>query len=82
MYDDVKGKEFISDLKAEITSEDICVAFTVKLPTDWKIQLVSEVGLLSLNQDTQVNVHIFYGDINDILFFCFKNGLISNRRKV
>ena len=47
MSDDVKGKEFISDLKAEITSEDICVAFTVKLPTDWKIQLVSEVGLLS-----------------------------------
>ncbi|XP_041533635.1 vomeronasal type-2 receptor 26-like [Microtus oregoni] len=80
--DDVKGKEFISDLKAEIASEDICVAFTVKLPTNWKIQLVSEVGLLSLNQDTQVNVHIFYGDINDILFFCFKNGLISNRRKV
>ncbi|XP_041533630.1 vomeronasal type-2 receptor 26-like [Microtus oregoni] len=80
--DDVKGKEFISDLKAEIALEDICVAFTVKLPTNWKIQLVSEVGLLNLNQDTQVNVHIFYGDINDILFFCFKNGLISNRRKV
>ncbi|XP_041533648.1 vomeronasal type-2 receptor 26-like [Microtus oregoni] len=80
--DDLKGKEFISSLKAEMASEDICAAFTVKLSANWKIHIVSEVELPKLNQDTQVNVYILYGDIDDILFFCFIHEIISNRRKM
>ena len=80
--DDLKGKEFISGLKSEMASEDICAVFTVKLPANWNIYSESKFRLLKLNQDTQVNVHVIYGDMNDIVFFCFINGFMLNRRKV
>ncbi|XP_057627666.1 vomeronasal type-2 receptor 116-like, partial [Chionomys nivalis] len=79
--DDLKGKEFLSDLKAEMVSEDICVAFTKKVPTNWKPQL-SEVGLVNSIQYIQVNVNVFYGDMNELQLLCIQNGIMSIRRKV
>ncbi|XP_076416493.1 vomeronasal type-2 receptor 116-like [Peromyscus maniculatus bairdii] len=80
--DDLKGKEFLSDLKAEMLSEDICVAFTEKLQANWKFQLTSDVGLVNLIQHTQANVHVFYGDIDDLVFFCMENKIMKAKRKV
>ncbi|XP_076417518.1 vomeronasal type-2 receptor 26-like isoform X2 [Peromyscus maniculatus bairdii] len=80
--DDLKGKEFLSDLKAEMVSEDICVAFTEKLQANWKIQLTSDVGLVNLMQHTQANVHVFYGDIDDLVFLCMQNEIIKAIMKV
>ncbi|XP_051018062.1 vomeronasal type-2 receptor 116-like [Acomys russatus] len=67
--DDLKGKEFFSQLKAEMTSEDICLAFTQVIPVNWKSWKKYVPGTVNLNQHTQVNVAIFYGDINDVLPF-------------
>nr|XP_042123935.1 vomeronasal type-2 receptor 116-like [Peromyscus maniculatus bairdii] len=80
--DDLKGKEFLSDLKAEMVSEDICVAFTEKLQANWKFQLTYDVGLVNLIQNTQANVHVFYGDIDDLVFFCAQNEIMKAGRKV
>uniref|UniRef100_A0A3B2WCD9 Parathyroid cell calcium-sensing receptor n=1 Tax=Mus musculus TaxID=10090 RepID=A0A3B2WCD9_MOUSE len=80
--DDLKGMEFLSHLKAEMVSEDICVAFTKSLKTNWKVQYTSGVGLANLNHHPQVNVNILYGDIDDLLYFCLENKLLSSRRKV
>nr|XP_042124615.1 vomeronasal type-2 receptor 26-like [Peromyscus maniculatus bairdii] len=80
--DDLKGKEFLSDLKAEMVSEDICVAFTEKLQANWKYQLTSDVGLVNLIQHTQANVHVFYGDIDDLVFFFMKTKIMKAIRKV
>ncbi|XP_051061071.1 vomeronasal type-2 receptor 26-like [Phodopus roborovskii] len=80
--DDLKGKEFLSDMKAEITSEGICVAFTENLQTNWKIHLMSGVGLVNLKKHTQVNVYVFYGDIDDLLFYFLNNEIMLIRNKV
>nr|XP_042125925.1 taste receptor type 1 member 2-like [Peromyscus maniculatus bairdii] len=80
--DDLKGKEFLSDLKAEMVSEDICVAFTEKLQSNWKFQIISDVGLVNLIKHTQANVHVFYGDIDALVFFCMQNEIMKSIRKV
>ncbi|XP_051018060.1 vomeronasal type-2 receptor 116-like [Acomys russatus] len=80
--DDLKGKEFLSQLKAEMTSEDICVAFTHIIPVNWKLWGKYGLGILNLNQHTQVNVAIFYGDINDLLMFLIANNVPLTRKKV
>ncbi|XP_060232220.1 vomeronasal type-2 receptor 26-like [Meriones unguiculatus] len=72
VVDELKGKEFLSHLKAEMASEDICVAFTQKFPAYWKEGLKYVVGLVDLTQHTQVNVQVFYGDIDDLIF-CIDN---------
>ncbi|XP_038200445.1 vomeronasal type-2 receptor 116-like [Arvicola amphibius] len=79
--DDLKGEEFLSDLKAEMASEDICVAFTGKFPTNLKIQL-SDIGLVHLNQYIQVNVNVFYGDMNELQILCIQNEITSITTKV
>lgn len=79
--DDLKGKKFLSDLKAEMVSEDICVAFTGKIPTNWKFQL-SEIDLVNLIQYIQVNVNVFYGDMNELMLLCIQNEIMSIGRKV
>lgn len=79
---DLKGTEFLSHLKAEMVSEDICVAFIERLTANWKVQYKSGVGLVNLNHHAQVNVKVFYGDIDDLLYFCLKNKLMSTRRTV
>ncbi|XP_055481245.1 vomeronasal type-2 receptor 26-like, partial [Psammomys obesus] len=73
VLDDRKGKEFLSHLRAEMVSEDICVAFTKKFPAFWKVGLKNVAILMDLNQHTQVNVQIFYGDIDDLMLFCLDN---------
>ncbi|XP_051061068.1 vomeronasal type-2 receptor 116-like [Phodopus roborovskii] len=80
--EDLKGMEFLSELKAEIASVDICVAFIETIPANWKLQMMSGGGLLNLNQHTKVNVYVFYGDRDDVLFFCIINGIMSKRKKV
>ncbi|XP_051061069.1 vomeronasal type-2 receptor 116 [Phodopus roborovskii] len=80
--EDLKGMEFLSELKAEIVSVDICVAFMEKIPTNWKLQLITWDHLMNLNQHTKVNVYVFYGDIDDVLLFCIINGIMSKRKKV
>lgn len=66
-----------------MATENICVAFTEKkkLSNNWKIQLMTQVGY-NLNQHTKVNVHIFYGDIGDLLLFFVENYIISTKSKV
>uniref|UniRef100_A0A8C2N398 G-protein coupled receptors family 3 profile domain-containing protein n=1 Tax=Cricetulus griseus TaxID=10029 RepID=A0A8C2N398_CRIGR len=80
--DDLKGKEFLSDMTAELASKDICVAFTEKIPTYMKLELLFGGGLVNLSQHTKVNVHVFYGDIDDVLFFYILNEIRSNRKKM
>ncbi|XP_051061070.1 vomeronasal type-2 receptor 116-like [Phodopus roborovskii] len=78
--EDPKGMEFLSELKAEIASVDICVAFMETIPANWELQMMSGGGLLNLN--TKVNVYVFYGNRDDVLFFCIRNGIMSKRKKV
>ncbi|XP_060232248.1 vomeronasal type-2 receptor 26-like [Meriones unguiculatus] len=80
--DDQRGREFLSDLKVKMVSEDICVAFTEKLPDNWKSSLKYDYGLLNLKQHTGVNVNLFYGDIDDLLFFCVDIHIFLTRKKV
>ncbi|XP_060232391.1 vomeronasal type-2 receptor 116-like, partial [Meriones unguiculatus] len=81
VVDNLKGEEVLSHLKAEMTSEDICVAFTQKFPVYWKEGLKYVAGLVDLNQHTQVSVQVFYGDINELLF-CINNEILLARGKV
>ncbi|XP_036022752.1 vomeronasal type-2 receptor 116-like [Onychomys torridus] len=82
LSDDLKGEEFLSDLKVEMLSEEICVAFTEKLQTNWSFQSMSGVGFVNLIQHAQANVYIFYGDIDDLVFFCMENEIMKARKKV
>ncbi|XP_057620675.1 vomeronasal type-2 receptor 116-like, partial [Chionomys nivalis] len=77
--DDLKGKEFLSNLEAEMASEDICVAFTEKLQRNWIIYFVPQVEF-NFYEDTQANVHIFYGDIDVVLHFLMINVKKETRR--
>ncbi|XP_027271856.1 vomeronasal type-2 receptor 116-like [Cricetulus griseus] len=80
--DDLNGKEFLSDLTAELASEDICVAFTEKIPTFKKMDFLFWVGVVNLSQHTKVNVYVFYGDIDDVLIFYILNEIKSKRKKL
>ncbi|XP_027241642.1 vomeronasal type-2 receptor 26-like isoform X1, partial [Cricetulus griseus] len=80
--DDLKGKEFLSDMTAELASEDICVAFTEKIPTFKKMDFLFGVGVVNLSQHTKVNVYVFYGDIDDVLIFYILNEIKSKRKKM
>ncbi|XP_060232169.1 vomeronasal type-2 receptor 116-like, partial [Meriones unguiculatus] len=80
--DDKKGREFLSDLKVKMVSEDICVAFTQKLPDNLNHNVKYDYGLLNLKQHTRVNVNLFYGDIDDLLFFCVHIRIFLFRKKV
>ncbi|CAO2630834.1 Vomeronasal type-2 receptor 116 [Lemmus lemmus] len=77
--DDLKSKKFLSDLKAEMVLEDICVAFTEKLQRNWNIHFMPQVEF-NIYQHTEVNVHVFYGDIDDFLFFLTINENMETRR--
>ncbi|XP_060232458.1 LOW QUALITY PROTEIN: vomeronasal type-2 receptor 116-like, partial [Meriones unguiculatus] len=65
--DDGRGREFLSDLTVKIGSEDICVAFTEKLSDNSKYRIIYDYGLLNLYQHIQVNVILFYGNIDDLV---------------
>ncbi|XP_060232533.1 vomeronasal type-2 receptor 116-like, partial [Meriones unguiculatus] len=81
--DDWRGREFLSDLKAEMVSEDICVVFTEKLLDNFNANVKYGYGLQNLKQHTRVNVNLFYGDIDDLLFFCVDiHNIFVTRRKV
>ncbi|XP_051018061.1 vomeronasal type-2 receptor 116-like [Acomys russatus] len=80
--DDLKGKAFLSQLKAEMTSEDICVAFTQIIPVNWNSGEKHRAGIVNLNQYTEVNVEVFYGDVDDLLVFCLQNNVFLKGKKV
>ncbi|XP_060232014.1 vomeronasal type-2 receptor 116-like, partial [Meriones unguiculatus] len=81
--DDQRGREFLSDLKVKMVSEDICVAFTEKLLDNFKENVKYGYGLQNLKQHTRVNVNLFYGGIDDLLFFCVDiHNIFVTRRKV
>ncbi|XP_060232441.1 vomeronasal type-2 receptor 116-like, partial [Meriones unguiculatus] len=81
--DDQRGKEFLSDLKVKMVSEDICVAFTEKLLDNFNENVKYGYGLQNLKQHTRVNVNLFYGEIDDLLFFCVDiHNIFVTRRKV
>ncbi|XP_060232213.1 vomeronasal type-2 receptor 26-like [Meriones unguiculatus] len=80
--DDQRGREFLFDLKVKMVPEDICVAFTEKLPDKWNYRVKYDYGLLNLKQHTRVNVNLFYGDIDDLLFFCVDIHIFVTRKKV
>lgn len=63
--DDLKGMEFVSHLK-EDGSEDICVDFTGKLEDNWKIHVLFEIQLVNVNEYKEVNVQLFYGNIDNL----------------
>ncbi|KAL1790446.1 vomeronasal type-2 receptor 116-like, partial [Sigmodon hispidus] len=79
--DDMKGKKFLSDLKAEMVSEDICVAFTEILPVNLNIKSFAS-NEVNLDQYAEVNVHIFYGNTDDLIFFLFENIHLQPRSNV
>ncbi|XP_055475428.1 vomeronasal type-2 receptor 116-like [Psammomys obesus] len=80
--DDQRGREFLSDLKVKMVKEDICVAFTVKLPDNLNENVNYDYGLQNLKQHARVNVNVFYGDIDDLLFFCVDIRIFVTRKKV
>jgi vomeronasal 2 receptor len=80
--DDLKGMEFLSHLKAEMVSEDICVAFTESLTANWKVEYKSGVELVNFNHHAQVHVKVFYGDMDELVYFCVINKLMSTRKMV
>lgn len=63
MSDDLKGMEFLSHLKEEM---DICVDFTGKLENNWKIHVLFEIQLANVNEYKEVNVQIFYGNVDNL----------------
>lgn len=79
LSDDGRGREFLSDLTVKIGSEDICVAFTEKLSDNSKYRIIYDYGLLNLYQHIQVNVILFYDNMDDLVIslpyinFFFKN---------
>ncbi|ELW48230.1 Vomeronasal type-2 receptor 26, partial [Tupaia chinensis] len=61
--DDMKGEQFLQELKAKMVKKDICVAFTEKVLSI--INLYGWTSFTFVNQirDSSVSVHILYVDV-------------------
>ncbi|KAM6168135.1 vomeronasal type-2 receptor 116-like [Erethizon dorsatum] len=65
--DDVKGGQFLGDLKAQMLKKGICVAFTEKLPATKIMYGSSDIAFMSRIRISSANVHILYGEVKSLI---------------
>ncbi|XP_027624808.1 vomeronasal type-2 receptor 116-like [Tupaia chinensis] len=61
--DDIQGDRFLQDLKAKMVTNDICVAFTQKLPAITGVHTIQDIEIII----STAHVHILYGDLGSLL---------------
>uniref|UniRef100_A0A8D2JSQ0 G-protein coupled receptors family 3 profile domain-containing protein n=1 Tax=Sciurus vulgaris TaxID=55149 RepID=A0A8D2JSQ0_SCIVU len=65
--DDLKGEQFLRDLKAELVKNGICVALTEKLPDTKTMYGPSDITFMSRIRVSSANVHILHGEAGSLI---------------
>uniref|UniRef100_A0A8C0WJ97 G-protein coupled receptors family 3 profile domain-containing protein n=1 Tax=Castor canadensis TaxID=51338 RepID=A0A8C0WJ97_CASCN len=65
--DDMKGEQFLWDLKAEMIKNGICMAFTEKLSAPKTMYGSSDITFMSRIRVSSANVHILYGETDSLI---------------
>ncbi|ELW64289.1 Vomeronasal type-2 receptor 26 [Tupaia chinensis] len=65
--DDIQGEKFLQDLKEKLTENDICVAFTEKLPATKGVLLERDSHIVQRIRVSPANVYIIHGDEGSVL---------------
>ncbi|ELW54146.1 Zinc finger protein 558 [Tupaia chinensis] len=65
--DDTKGEQFLQDLKAQMLRQDICVAFTEKLPVTTGFSVLRDFKFVMRIRVSSANVYIIYGDLGSLM---------------
>uniref|UniRef100_A0A8D2E2X9 G-protein coupled receptors family 3 profile domain-containing protein n=1 Tax=Sciurus vulgaris TaxID=55149 RepID=A0A8D2E2X9_SCIVU len=65
--DDLKGEQFLRDLKAELVKNGICVALTEKLPDTKTMYGPSDIAFMSRIRVSSANVHILHGEAGTLI---------------
>uniref|UniRef100_A0A8D2DLC7 G-protein coupled receptors family 3 profile domain-containing protein n=1 Tax=Sciurus vulgaris TaxID=55149 RepID=A0A8D2DLC7_SCIVU len=65
--DDLKGEQFLRDLKAELVKNGICVALTEKLPDTKTMYGPSDITFMSRIRVSSANVHILHGEAGTLI---------------
>ncbi|XP_048666256.1 vomeronasal type-2 receptor 116-like [Marmota marmota marmota] len=67
LSDDLKGEQFLRDLKAEMVKNGICVALTEKLPVTKTMYGTGDVTFMSRIRVSSANVHILHGEAGSLV---------------
>nr|XP_040146952.1 vomeronasal type-2 receptor 116-like [Ictidomys tridecemlineatus] len=67
LSDDLKGEQFLRDLKAEMVKNGICVALTEKLPVTKIMYGTGDITFLSRIRVSSANVHILHGEAGSLV---------------
>ncbi|XP_077887676.1 vomeronasal type-2 receptor 116-like [Ictidomys tridecemlineatus] len=65
--DDLKGEQFLRDLRAEMVKNGICVALTEKLPDTKTMYGTGDIAFLSRIRVSSANVHILHGEAGSLV---------------
>ncbi|XP_014447655.1 vomeronasal type-2 receptor 116-like [Tupaia chinensis] len=65
--DDTKGEQFLQDLKAQMLRQDICVAFTEKLPMTTGFGVYRDFKFVLRIRISSANVYVIYGDLGSLM---------------
>uniref|UniRef100_A0A8D2DZH8 G-protein coupled receptors family 3 profile domain-containing protein n=1 Tax=Sciurus vulgaris TaxID=55149 RepID=A0A8D2DZH8_SCIVU len=65
--DDLKGEQFLRDLKAELVKNGICVALTEKLPDTKTMYGPSNIAFWTRIRVSSANVHILHGEAGSLI---------------
>ncbi|ELW47251.1 Vomeronasal type-2 receptor 26 [Tupaia chinensis] len=80
--DDTKGEQFLQDLKAQMLRQDICVAFTEKLPVTTGFSVHRDFKFVIRFRVSSANVYIMYGDLGSLLILAMQKDFNSASGKV
>ncbi|XP_049731198.1 vomeronasal type-2 receptor 26-like [Elephas maximus indicus] len=69
--EDMKGEQFLQDLKAEMVKESICVSLVEKVPEIKRLHEDSMLMLRDRIRDSLANVYILCGDAESIKFISY-----------
>ncbi|XP_077890917.1 vomeronasal type-2 receptor 116-like isoform X2 [Ictidomys tridecemlineatus] len=67
LSDDLKGEQFLRDLKAEMVKNGICVALTEKLPVTKIMYGTGDITFMSRIRVSSANVHILHGEAGSLV---------------
>ncbi|XP_076966475.1 vomeronasal type-2 receptor 116-like [Callospermophilus lateralis] len=65
--DDLKGEQFLRDLRAEMVKNGICVALTEKLPDTKTMYGSGDVTFMGRIRVSSANVHILHGEAGSLI---------------
>uniref|UniRef100_A0A8C6A483 Vomeronasal type-2 receptor 116-like n=1 Tax=Marmota marmota marmota TaxID=9994 RepID=A0A8C6A483_MARMA len=78
LSDDLKGEQFLRDLKAEMVKNGICVALTEKLPVTKTMYGTGDVTFMSRIRVSSANVHILHGEAGSLVTVDMMNHMLHS----